>query len=387
MPRPASRAPRRRPLVLLAVALAFVAGDASAELNFAGSIQLDYLLVPTDDQAREFTFDGFTTELSLTMTMDVSDAVAVHVKTCYGCHGFEIGSAYVDLRPTDWFRVRAGRFVPTFGDFPIRHDPANHLTSDKPLPYDMGRMLRLREWNMSILPAPYVDNGLEASVVTTIADAVDIDLHAYLVGGLRGSRGAVDVDFLQSRSQEFYYVDNNSRPSFGGRVAARFFLSDDVSLALGGSAMYGTYDPDNKLDYLILGADLVLRVDRWALRMEYVARRTKMDLGDNPGETFRYGPGADGTYDPYFLKDGFYVETTFPVGSLFEMVGRVDGMRRVGNVPVTSPLRSRSAMLRYTVGTNLRFDRSWRVKLSAQYYDFSDFKDEVGVHLGVVGGF
>ena len=43
----------------------------------------------------------------------------------------------------------------------MRHDPANHNTSDKPLVYDMGRMLRLRQWNEGVLPAPWVDNGVE----------------------------------------------------------------------------------------------------------------------------------------------------------------------------------------------------------------------------------
>jgi len=45
----------------------------------------------------------------------------------------------------------------------LRHDPANHCLSDKPLAYDMGRMLRLRDWNLGVLPSPFPDNGVEAS--------------------------------------------------------------------------------------------------------------------------------------------------------------------------------------------------------------------------------
>lgn len=372
----------------LAVAALVAARDGrGADLNFAGSVQLDYLLLPTEDVGRAITFDGFTTELSMTVTVDVSEGISGRIKTCYGCHGFEIGAAFVDFRPTDWLNIRAGRFVPAFGDFPERHDPANHLTSDKPLPYDMGRMVRLRDWNMSILPAPYVDSGLQASAHATLADIVDVDVHAYVVGGLRGGAGAVDVDFIQSRSRELYYVDNNSRPTVGGRAVGRVYLGAGTSLALGASAMYGTYDPDNELDILILGADLVLRVDRWAFRAEYLLRRTKMALGDDPGATFRYGPGRDGEYDPYALKDGFYAELTAPLGEVVELVGRVDGLRRLGNVPLTSTLRSESAVLRYTAGMNFQFERSWRVKLSGELYDFSDFDDEVGLHLGVVGAF
>ncbi|TNF37509.1 MAG: hypothetical protein EP329_02985 [Deltaproteobacteria bacterium] len=359
----------------------------TAEVNFAGSVQLDDLVVPTDDRARDFVFDGFTTELSMKLSVDVSREISAQVKTCYGCHGFELGAAYVDFRPYDALRIRAGRFTPTFGDFPLRHDPANHVTSDKPLPYDMGRMLRLREFNMSILPAPYVDNGLEVSFAQSLGDSVDVDVHAYIVGGLRAGAGATDVDFIQSRSRELYYVDNNSQPTVGGRVAASFYLGPDTALTIGASGMYGTYDPDNRLDLLVLGADLVLRIERWALRVEYLARRTRMDLGSDPAQAFRYGPGSDGRYDPYALKDGFYAETTFPIGDHVELVGRVDGMRRQGNVPIASPLRSESAVLRYTVGGNLRLTDGWRVKLSTELYDFSDFEDELAIHLGVVGAF
>lgn len=376
----------RRHLGIIAAAALSATGLArAADVNFAGSVQLDYLLVPTDDSARDFTFDGFTTELSLKLSADVSDHIAVQVKTCYGCHGFEIGSAYVDFRPADDLTLRAGRFVPAFGDFQARHDPANHITSDKPLPYDMGRMLRLREWNMSVLPAPYVDSGLQATYSPALSECVDLELSAYVVGGLRGNNDATDVDFVQSRSGEAYYVDNNSRPSVGGRLAIRATLGD-LLLTTGASILYGTYDPDNELDVLLLGADLVLRIDRWTLRAEYLARRTKMALGDDPGSTFRYGPGADGKFDPYALKEGFYGELAFPLGPL-EGVARVDGLRRTGNVALASDLRAESMVIRYTLGTAISLVRDWRIKISGEFYDFSDFSDEAGVHLGVVGAF
>jgi len=69
--------------------------------------------------------------------------------------------AYFDYRVADELAFRVGRFSPSFGAFNIRHDPANHATSDKPLPYDMGRMLRMNEWNLGVLPSPFPDNGVE----------------------------------------------------------------------------------------------------------------------------------------------------------------------------------------------------------------------------------
>ena len=379
--------------VVIAVALAvglvgWMTSPASGgEVNFAGTAQLDYLFVVTSDEVRDLTLDGFTTELSLKIDVDATDHLSFSVKTCYGCHGFEIGMAYADWRIADALTLRAGRFSPAFGDFPDRHDPANHSTSDKPLPYDMGRMLRLRDWNMSVLPAPYVDNGIQLHGTLELGEYVEIDYAAFAIGGLRGGADAVDVDFIQMRTAALYYVDNNSQPSGGGRLAFGFRLGDLGSLRLGASALYGTYDPDNELDLLILGADLVLRLERWTLRAEYLVRRTKMHLGDDPASAFRYGPGDDGSYDPYSLKEGWYVETEYPVFGGLTVLARWDGMRRRGNVATTQTLRSDTAVFRYTLALAYTIVRQARVKVSGEFYDFSDFQDEGAIHVGFVGAF
>jgi hypothetical protein len=115
-------------------------------------------------------------------------------------------------------------------------------------------------------------------------------------------------------------------------------------------------------------------------------RRTEMELGDNPEERFKYGPGANGVFDPWFLKQGFYGEMEFPIGPL-DFVLRSDGLRRLGNVPKTSALRSESAVLRYTVAASMKVTESLRIKLSGERYDFSDFDDEYVTHLGIAGPF
>ncbi len=111
--------------------------------------------------------------------------------------------------------------------------------------------------------------------------------------------------------------------------------------------MTGRYDPARDLGFFIAGADLVLQLSSVHLRAEYLVRRTQMSLGEDPLERFRYGPGPDGIFDDYFLKHGFYAELEQQFGDL-ELVGRFDGLRRKGNVVATSPLRSESALLRYT---------------------------------------
>jgi len=115
--------------------------------------------------------------------------------------------AFFDLRISDELSFRVGRFTPQFGAFPIRHDPANHRTSDKPLPYDMGRMLRTTDWNMGILPSPWVDNGVELSGAHFFSDAVQIDYAAYAVGGPRAANNPIDFEYKAVALGESYYLD------------------------------------------------------------------------------------------------------------------------------------------------------------------------------------
>jgi hypothetical protein len=248
----------------------------------------------------------------------------------------------------------------------------------------MGRMLRFSEWNMGILPSPWVDNGVELSGAHYFTDDVRLDYAAYAVGGPRAASGAADFDYKLSRSGEAYYVDNNSRPSLGANAALNI-VRGKTTITAGASVMGGTYDPDNKLHYQVAGAHLILQISRVFLRTEYLARRTEMALGTDPAQRFKYGPGKNGRYDPYFLKQGFYTELEMPLSDRADLILRWDGLRRQGNVLRTSDLRSDSGLLRYTAGASFKVRGATRIKLSGELYDFSDFSDEIAIHLAVTG--
>jgi hypothetical protein len=248
----------------------------------------------------------------------------------------------------------------------------------------MGRMLRLNEWNMGILPSPWVDNGAELSGSHFFSDTFQLDYAAYAVGGPRAANDAADFDYKLSRSGEAYYVDNNSRPTLGAHVALNL-VHDKTTVTAGASAMGGTYDPENKLSFVVAGADLLVQISRIFLRAEYLVRRTEMALGTDPSTRFKYGPGKNGKYDPYFLKQGFYAEMELPISDRLDGIVRWDGLRRQGNVLRTTELRSDSALLRYTAGASFRLRGATRIKLSGELYDFSDFQDEIAIHLAVAG--
>src|SRR5205814_2003031 len=198
--------------------------------------QLDYHLVPSQKSVpARSAFDGFTSEVALKLAVDVSERLSANVKACHGCHGFELPMAYFDYRLADELNVRVGRFSPTFGAFNLRHDPANHATSSKPLPYDMGRMLRKAEWNLGVIPSPFPDNGVEVNGTHWFGEGAQTDYAVYAVSGFKASGQSTDLDWTQSYSRNAYVVDNNGSPAFGGRLAFTFRTGDSSDVSFGGS--------------------------------------------------------------------------------------------------------------------------------------------------------
>lgn len=395
--------------ILLAALSALVGTRAfAADLNFAGSAQLDEFFVPTqsgnaNQGTGEYAFDGFTLEATEKVAADVSNRVSANLKVCFGCHGFELDMGYVDFRIADELNIRAGRFSPSFGAFNLRHDVGNHKLSDKPLPYDMGRMLRMRAWNLGVLPSPFPDTGLEINGTHWAGESVQIDYAIYAVQGFRSAADhPLDIDFRLSHAFPYsYFVDNNGFPTVGARTAITLKLGDRSDMTWGVSGMFGTYDAQNNLTYAIWGADFALRVGRTFLRAEYLARRTQVDMSDPT----QFGLVLD-KGDDFMIKHGAYVELEQPLVRDLDLIARVDGMYRVGNFPAIpigqapptdgstpeTPLKRHSWVGRFTLGTSWAVERSLRLKLSGELWEFSDADDdnhtqEVGVHAAVVGTF
>ena len=188
--------------VVLFVLFVLVAKSAEAiDHTFAASAQGDYAFAPEDYRRPDTPpFDGATVEVAAKITADLSDHFSANVKLCYGCHGFEADMAYFDYRVRDELNIRVGRFSPSFGAYNVRHDPANHGMSDKPLPYDMGRMLRLRDWNLGVIPIPFPQNGLEIDGTHWFGEKAQLDYAIYGVTDFKGDYAGMDLDFVQSRS-------------------------------------------------------------------------------------------------------------------------------------------------------------------------------------------
>jgi hypothetical protein len=374
--------------LLILILFLFAAIPALAiDRTFAGSAQIDYHFVTTRKHAdvERYAFEGFTLEAAGKIAVDISDKLSANAKICFGCHGFELPMGYLDWRLADELNIRVGRFSPSFGHFNLRHDPANHRLSDKPLPYDMGRMLRFRTWGQGVLPSPFPDNGVEINGTRWFGEKAQLDYAAYAVAGFKGSARSVDLDFKESR--QAFYVDNNARPTVGGRLALTYKLGAAADATLGGSVMHGTFDPTNDRTYTILGADLVFRIQRTNLRFEYLVRRQEMDVS-NP-VIFKYE-----LVDDYFVKHGAYAELEQPITRAMDLIVRVDGMHRSGNVLASETmLERRSTVVRYTLGTTHVLEKSLRLKLSSELWQWTDAdavtsrKLDLGFHVAAVGTF
>ena len=374
----------------LAAALLHAAPAAAVERNFAGSAQLDYLFVP-DASSRpggRSAYDGFTTEVALKLAADVSDHVSANVKVCYGCHGFELPMAYFDFRVADELVFRAGRFSPSFGAFNIRQDPANHATSDKPLPYDMGRMLRPGDWNLGVLPSPFPDNGVEIGGTHWFGERVQLDYAVYATSGFRAPTGSNDLTWGLSQTRGGNMIDNNGVPATGGRIVATFRVGEGNDVTVGGSVMYGTWDPANRFSYLIAGGDAAARIGRTQVRFEYLVRR--QTFAPDPAVPYKLLVPASG--EDTFEKHGAYLEVERSMTETVTLLARADGLYRAGNLPVASPLAPRAAVFRYTAGGTVAIAPGFRIKASGELWAFSNdvpaHQDlELAFHLGVVGTF
>ena len=351
------------------------------EINVAGSIYLNQPTLLSDrDAALGGTMRGMNAESAVKLVADVNEHLSASVKVCYGCHGFTADQAHFDWTLRDEVGLRVGRFPVPFGEFYLRHDPANHRSASKPLPYEMGRMLHRDAFNLAVVPEPYPDNGVEL-FGTVRGEVVELSYSAYAVAGLKGSATTGDLDFIDSRLEPF--ADNNRTPSVGGRVVVA--LTDPPTavwrwFAVGLSALYGNYDDEDELWYAMGGLDVYARVGQVNVRGEVLFRRTEQPA--NPA-LFRTA-----LEDRFVQREGFYFELDGPLGRWLEWLVRVDGFRRSGPLLLTSVLESEDThILRGTAGLNLLPATGVTVKLGYEYWQFKDFADESIIHTGLVGTF
>ena len=344
-----------RGLAIVVVLLSLEAG--AVDVLFSGSAALDYRYVSGPNPAQNpspLGINGLTFEVAQKVVADVGHGVSFTVKACGGCHGLELDQAYGEVHFKPLLNARVGRINVPFGEFTVRHDPTNFSTPSKPLPYAMGDMLNYsREgFNLGIVPAPYVDNGVELFGSLSLTDTAQIDYSLYVVKGLAGDN---DLDFARSR----IYVDNNRLPAFGARLV---LTGNDWAIGASGNA--GTYDSLDRLWYVMAGIDLYLKLGPVVFRAEALARRTDLDTTAT-GYAFEL-------IDPWFLKAGWYAQLDWTPHPKVSLVVRTDGLHRFGMPLPGSEFTSASAgVQRQTVAALFRATEHIAIKADYELWTFS----------------
>lgn len=360
---------KRLALVVLACALPAHAFDAT----FAGSAAIDYRFISGDNPPTNpspIGISGLTFEVAQKVVAEVGHGVSFSVKACGGCHGLELDQGFGELRLKPFFNVRAGRLNVPFGEFTVRHDPANFTTPSKPLPYAMGDMLWYDRsgFNLGVVPAPWVDNGIELFGSLSLSATTQLDYSVYVIKGLAGDN---DIDFARSRQ----YLDNNRTPGFGARLV---LTGEDW--AVGGSFSAATYDPKDTLWYAMAGIDLYLRLGPIVLRAEAVGRRTDLD----PTATYAFEPR-----DLWFVKAGWYAQADWVIAEVVTLVLRSDGLQRWGLPLPGSALEPVAGMQRQTFAVLGRVHEHFALKADYELWTVqgAPFTMRHVVRVGLVAGY
>ena len=363
--------PRRRgrsgPTRLAIVALITLSAASVAEggrWNWSGSITLDHTtILDAPDDEETLTNTGATVEWSLKTTVDVSDHLTINTRLCTACHGLTVDQAYAEIRLDPKVALEVGRINVPFGDFYLRHDPANDVFLSKPLPYAMGHMLRFQStrFNLGVVPMPYVDQGAAAFGDVWFRDALQI---WYSVYGVNGFRSSLPRDFtFVNQVGTSGLSDNNDDISWGGRLALA-----QGPLAAGVSYLHGAYDPDAEFDYDVWGIDLSAYARGVQFRGEYLARKTQIR-----------DEGVRGA----LRKKGFYSQLEVPAGRYLQLVGRFDGLLREGP-PLGTVNDETSGVVRWTAGVNVIPTLDYAFRLQYEHWRFTDFPSSNVLHVGTV---
>ena len=185
-----------------------------------------------------------------------------------------------------------------------------------------------------MLPSPFPDNGVEIGGTHWFGERVQLDYAVYATSGFRAPTGSNDLTWGLSQTRGGNMIDNNGVPAGGGRVVTTFRVGEGNDVTVGGSVMYGTWDPANRFSYLIAGGDAAARIGRTQVRFEYLVRR--QTFAPDPAVPYKLVVPASG--EDTFEKHGAYLEVE---RSMTETVTLLAARRRA--LPRRQPARRQPA--------------------------------------------
>lgn len=325
------------------------------------------LVEPKHD--RSMPNEGINGEFALSGRVTHRDSgVSANLRVCWGCHGLELEEATFQWRPVEFFVVRAGRMNVHAGSYNARHDFNARPTISKPLTRGMGNMVRQAEFNQGVLPAPYVDNGINLALDLDFG-AGSLRLDGFVLTGLEGTGN--DIDFDRSRD----FPDNNAEPSLGAALGLELPV-----LSLNLAYLWGNYDADARRSYQIASADLRAHLGPVTIDAEVAWRQTQHTRAGSPG-------GED-----QFWKWGWWVQVGWQVIGGLHITGAVDSLAvkdmylagfGLTPDPAFAVTDDNNRIVRGTLGVSYTTVGGVLLRLNGEYWEFSDFNDAWVVQAGI----
>ncbi|MCA8939481.1 MAG: hypothetical protein KDB07_06725, partial [Planctomycetes bacterium] len=251
----------------------------------------------------------------------------------------------------------------------------------KPMTRSMGNMVRQREFNLGVLPAPTADIGVSfggTHELDGLGGKFEWDLFA--VRGFQGNESGlfsvpVGPNFNTSRSIS---EDNNSEPSFGAHLR---FTAANLSLGLAWTG--GNYNADGNRRYDIAIADAQYQLGSLRVNAEVAWANTEYSSGNGGKERFD--------------KLAYWLQLAYPVMDGLEAVAAIDGMG-VGGIrlgpsgpgeaqPPGQGTDESNQVTRFAIGGVYTTEDQLRFKANIEYWEFSDFPDTIVLQLGVTWSF
>jgi hypothetical protein len=315
--------------------------------------------------------EGIVGEFALSAKINAPvDGLSAKVRLCWGCHELELEDAFVEYRPDPLIHIRAGRMNVPLGGFNNRHDFSTRRTISKPLTRIMGNMVRQDEFNSGILPAPYVDNGLNVGGKVGIGD-FSFNWDAFVMAGLKGFGD--DIDFVRSRE----FRDINGEPSFGGRLEL-----DNPWVTFGVSYIWGNYDPNERRSYQIAAADLRIRAGPLLIEGEVAWRQTEYTKADgDEDQWFKYGWWGQVSWEVY---DGLFIVASTDSLFVTDIFLGDNGPTPSATLAVTD---DRNRILRVVGGVGYSPWGNIMIRANGEYWEFSDFNDAWVVQVALAWAF
>lgn len=355
------------------------AGDAAKkdetypQWNVHGYLSTDFNVLAGSAEARGSMRDeGILGEFALGGSLHLAKSFRIEMRACVGCHEFQLKDAYFDFDLTKAITLRGGRIPLPFGSLSQRANPVQMETTSKPLPYIMGRMPRDQAFNQGIVPAPAVDNG--ASILGNVWLGQDLQL-GYEAAIVRGFKGAdPDIDWESSRD----FPDNNGEPA----GCARLVLSGSA-FSFGISGMIGSYDDDDRLQYRMAEIDATYTLGPVTLRLEALGRATEffnaageVDVSRRLAYVAQVDVQLNESVRVFLLHDFLSVRGLFLSPA-------------AGGFPSPAPglTDDHNTIHRYVAGAVFSLRPGLLIKVSAELWNFSDFRDATVFHAELVASF